>query len=88
MYARDSVQAAIAADRHRVVDGAGHAGVALCRPGVRRLGDESAYDAGRAAYLEMVARGEAAWRGGLVAACKMRPLWAPNTAASRVMRAQ
>ncbi len=37
MHARDSVQAAIAADRRRVVDGAGNDGLALHKPGPRRL---------------------------------------------------
>ena len=67
MMARDSlspVQQAIIADRQRVVDAAGDAGLALHRPGSRMLADRSAYDAVADAYDEMCRASEVAWKAG------------------------
>ena len=63
MHTRDSVQAAIAADRRaRVTDATGDSGFGLHRPGARLLADSSAYDEVQSAYVQMVADGELAWK--------------------------
>ena len=61
--ARREVQHQIA-DRERVVDGAGDAGLALNRPGSRMLADRSAYDAVADAYDEMCRASSDAWKRG------------------------
>jgi hypothetical protein len=56
------VQRAIAADRRRVVDGAG--GTGLSRPGVRRPADDSLFDAAREAFEQASIAQSNAWRRG------------------------
>jgi hypothetical protein len=60
----DSERREAFADRHRIVDGSGSDGLALRRPGARRMADASLYDAPAEAYAAMVADGEAAWKRG------------------------
>jgi len=59
-----SVAGQIAERQRGIVDLAGNDGVALHRPGVRLMSDESTYDAAAAAYEQMIADTSDAWKRG------------------------
>jgi hypothetical protein len=65
MHAKDSVQAAIMADRRsHVTDATGDSGLGLHRPGARFATDASLYDAAMEAYAQATCAAEEAWRKG------------------------